>query len=97
MSTCYYLVRNKPEQIYEARRVAVGTGNGLSFVADEDSELWDGEGGTVAYRYKESTIGRPANLSDLRGMLSTGAYRLVDEYGDETDPDELEEEYGGAR
>lgn len=91
MSTSYYLVQTKPTQLYGLAKVAQVSGGkplmcthgtGIGWV---DGNLnWAGD----------PHITMPATVGDLKALVASGRYRLVDEYGKKCD---VEKVFGWAR
>lgn len=91
MNTNYYLVQQEPTQLYGYLRVANSTANGVSlFQWNETPEWRDGNGEYMPY----PSMTMPQTEADLKALLDSGAYRLVDEYGDEA---RFEDLFGGGR
>lgn len=81
MSMNYYLRRKEPMEVYAVRRVAVSHGcHHAVMTGDElDAEFWDKDGFIVPMPY--SSIINPPSIGDIRILVDSGDYELVDEYG----------------
>lgn len=78
MSTRYYLVQTKPTLAYGVAEVAQVSGGKPLMRTHGTGIGWiDGNGDWIG----DPHITMPATVSDLRALISSGRYRLVDEYG----------------
>lgn len=86
MSTSYYLVQTEPTPLYGRAKVAQTSG-GVTFLWPYDPEPeWTGaDGGWVGG--PDVTV--PATVADLKALVASGRYRLVDEYHEEYDVEEV--------
>ena len=86
MSTRYYLVQTEPTQLYGCAEVAQRSGGRTFLRTDDPEDDWaDADGGWVG----GPDITVPASVADLEALVASGRYRLVDEYGEERDVEEV--------
>lgn len=86
MSTSYYLVQTEPTPFYGQTKVAQTSG-GKTFLWPYDHEAdWVDAGGRLA---EAPSVTTPATVADLKALVASGRYRIVDEYGEEHDVEEV--------
>lgn len=86
MSTSYYLVQTEPTPLYGKVKVAKTSG-GKTFLWPYGCETdWVDASGRLA---KVPPVTTPASVADLKALVASGRYRLVDEYGEERDVEEV--------
>lgn len=88
MITSYYLIQTEPTLFYGQAKVAHTKGSKVSFLPPYrcPRPKWVGAGGI---RSDEPDFTRPATVDDLKTLVASGKYRLVDEYGEEHDVQEV--------
>ncbi len=84
MSTSYYLVQTEPTPLYGMAKVAQTSG-GKTSLWNDDPEWADANGDYAGT--PEMTA--PASVADLKALVASGRYRLVDEYGEERNVEEI--------
>lgn len=79
MSTSYYLVQTEPTLLYGRAKVAQSSGSKTSILWPyaSEPELVDADG--IWADTPDMTV--PATVADLKALVASGRYRLVDEYG----------------
>ena len=86
MSTNYYLVQTEPTPLHGATKVAQAGGGKTSLWTHGIETAWmdaDGNWADVPH------VTAPASVADLKVLVASGRYRLVDEYGKERDVEEV--------
>lgn len=88
MSTNYYLVQADPTPFYGQVVVARTSGRRTYMCLDDPTSEWvDADGRWAGV----PNVTLPASLADLKALVASGRYRLMDEYGRQRD---VEEECG---
>lgn len=85
MSTDYYLVQTDPTPIYDRAKVAQKSGGNVSLWTDDDID-WVGVDGDMV---DAPNVTMPATVADLKVLVASGRYRLMDEYWEEHDVEEV--------
>lgn len=85
MSTDYYLVQTDPTPIYGRAKVAQKSGGNVSLWTDDDID-WVGVDGDMV---DALNVTMPATVADLKVLVASGRYRLMDEYWEEHDVEEV--------
>lgn len=86
MSTSYYLVQTEPTPLYGRAKVAQSSGGVTSPWMDCSEPEWVDADGTWE-GIPDVTV--PVSVADLKALVASGRYRLVDEYGEEHDVREV--------
>ena len=85
MSTSYYLVQTEPTPLYGQVKVAQTSG-GKTFLWPDTEAGWVNADGCWEGPPDVTT---PASVGDLKALVASGRYRLMDEYGNECDVEEV--------
>lgn len=85
MSTSYYLVQTEPTQLYGQAKVAQKSCGKTFLWYDAETEWVNADGCWAG----TPDITVPASVADLKALVASGRYRLVDEYGEERDVGEV--------
>lgn len=86
MSTSYYLVQTEPTPLYGQIKVAQTSGGKASLWKYGPEPEWVDASG---YRPDSPHITAPATVADLKALIASGRYRLVDGYGEERGVEEV--------
>lgn len=85
MSTSYYLVQTEPTPLYGHIKVAQTSGDTTSLWVYDGPEWGNADGDWVG----KPRVTAPASVDDLKTLVASGKYRLVDEYGKEHGVEEV--------
>lgn len=86
MSTRYYIVRTEPTPLYGQVKVAETSGGETSLLTYGNEAAWvDADGNYEDFPH----VTAPATVADLKTLVASGRYRLVDEYGVDHDVEEV--------
>ena len=85
MSTSYYLVQTEPTQLYGQAKVAQKSCGKTFLWYDAETEWVNADGCWAG----TPDITVPVSVADLKALVASGRYRLVDEYGEERDVEEV--------
>lgn len=86
MSTSYYLVQTEPTPLYGQVKVARSNGSRTYMCQDDPAPEWvDADGRWAGV----PNVTLPASLADLKALVASGRYRLMDECGRQREVEEV--------